>query len=423
MIKRIKGLDLDVHIYNINGLLIYLVPNNKLKGIFASLSVKFGSYNEIFKNGKELIKLPHGTAHFLEHQNFNTENNEDIFSFYSSHGCSCNANTRLDKTTYLFSGVNFFSENLNKLLDFVFNPYFTDESVNKEKGIIKEEIEMYLDDPYVKMMYQIKENMFQNEALNTPVIGSVASINKITKEDLYLAYNSFYNPNNMFLVVAGNIDPDEVKNIVTDNLKNKKFNQNIPTKIYIDEPDKVVKKEETINLKVTIPKIVIGYKFNLNNLKNIKKYEAILYLRFLFENKLGNSSKLLEDLIAKELIIDNFFINSSIVNDHVMFTIQAESNNPHKLYEEVKSALKDLSITEEELKRSKKVLLSEQILGSESNYQVSQKIMNNIIYYGDILYDAYDSIRNLNIKQYNYVIKNVSFNNVSVLYVNGKKDK
>ena len=416
--KELNGLELKVYEKVIYNLPVYVVPVNNVNSIYSTLSVKFGGDNEEFLDGKtnKKIKMCRGIAHYMEHQNFNEKDGSDVFSFYSERGSSCNASTRNNKTTYLFSGVNFFEDNLNKLLDFVFNPYFTDDSVKKELGIIEEEIKMYDDDPYVRMSYQMYENLLNTHPMKTPLIGTSETISKITKEDLYTCYDYFYRPDNMFLVVTGNVDPQNVFKIVDQNMKKKKFKNKKAVKLSIIEKDEVAKKEQVFKFDFSVPKVIIAYKININNLKNIKRHEVILYLNFLFESKLGVTSKFLEELKNSNLIIDNFYLNSIDIDTHILIIVQAESFSPKELIKKVKDNLKNLDITLEELERRKKVLLSYQILASENIYQINNKIVNNLINYNCILYDSLNDIKNLNYKQFKYVINNIDLNNNTVLY-------
>ena len=182
---------------------------------------------------------------------FEQKNGVDPFSFFSERGCSANANTNQTKTTYLFSGPNFLQENLEYLLDYVQSPYFTDSNVSKEKGIIEQEIKMYLDDPNTQLYEKLLSNCFVNHPIKYPIIGDISNINKITKEDLYECYNTFYNPSNMFIVITGNVEPNSAIETIRNNQSKKKFpiGQKIKIKKY-DEPNNVVKTSETLKLNV-----------------------------------------------------------------------------------------------------------------------------------------------------------------------------
>ena len=225
---NLKHLNLDLYEEKLdNGLTIYVIPKQNFNNIYVTFSTKFGS-NEIEfipNNKKEYVKVPLGIAHFLEHKLFEQKDNIDPFTFYNERGSDCNANTNQYKTTYLFSGPNFFSENLNYLLDYVQEPYFTDENVEKEKGIIEQEIKMYLDDPDTVIYEKTLENCFSNHPMKNSIIGTIKSVRSITKEELYTCYNTFYHPSNMFIVVTGNVDPIETIKIIKKNQSKKKFDK------------------------------------------------------------------------------------------------------------------------------------------------------------------------------------------------------
>ena len=213
--KKIKDLDLEVYFEKLyNGLEVYIIPSNNVNNTYVTYSAKYGGMHNEFYVNDEKVTVPMGIAHFLEHKMFETEDGVDVFNFFQERGSNCNANTNSKKTTYLFSGPNAFYENLEYLLSYVESPYFTDENVNKEKGIIEQEIMMYKDNPYSRMYEDLMYNLFVNHPLKYPTIGTKESINKITKEDLYTCYNAFYHPSNMFVVVTGNVDPKKTMELI-----------------------------------------------------------------------------------------------------------------------------------------------------------------------------------------------------------------
>ena len=222
---NIKELKLDLYTEKLdNGLEIYIIPK-KCNNIYTTFSTKYGSNQDEFVpiNSKKMKKYPLGIAHFLEHKMFEQEDGTDPFEYYSERGADANANTSNYKTTYLFSGPEFFDENINYLIDYVQSPYFTDENVEKEKGIIIQEIKMYQDDPYSVLFEKSVYNSFIKHPIKIPVIGTIESVKKITKKDLYECYNTFYNPGNMFIVVTGNIDPKQTIELIKENQSKKEF--------------------------------------------------------------------------------------------------------------------------------------------------------------------------------------------------------
>jgi predicted Zn-dependent peptidase len=184
-----------------NGLQVFMVPKQNVNTTFVSFNVKYGAINnEFIPLGQNKIKkFPNGIAHFLEHKMFAQENGVDPMMFYAANGADVNAYTSLYNTAYHFSCSDHLKENLEYLLDFVQAPYFTDENVDKEKGIIEEEILMYNDDPYSYLDEGIRLNAFKNHPVRYSIAGTVEDIKAITKEDLYTCYETFYQPSNMFL--------------------------------------------------------------------------------------------------------------------------------------------------------------------------------------------------------------------------------
>ena len=415
-----KNLDLNVFYEKLdNGLEIYVLPKNNVNNIYVTFSTKYGSNIIEFKprNQKEFIKVPLGIAHFLEHKMFEQEDNTDIFAFYSERGADCNANTDYTKTTYLFSGPNFLEENLNMLLDYVQKPYFTDENVDKEKGIITQEIKMYQDQPNTVMYDKLLENCFKNHPMQNPIIGTIESINSITKEDLYTCYNTFYHPSNMFDVITGNVNPEETINIIKNNQNKKNFEDIEKFKIKkYDEPEDVKKKEFTTNLNVTIPKCAIAYKIKVE--KNIQN---LFYLLILFDCKFGATSDFVEKLLDEEIINDNLYVDFDNSTDYTILFVTGDSVKPNLLLDKIKQELKNLKISEQEFLRKKKTVLSSLIYMSENIFSLNSNIMSDIIKYGKFNNNKYNDIKNLNYKDFNNLIKKINFDNYTTVIINPKK--
>ena len=419
--NNLEKLDLELYEETLqNGLKVFIVPKENVNGIYATLSAKFGSiHTEFALNGSDkMIKVPMGVAHFLEHKMFEQKDGVDPFTYFSERGCDANANTSNYKTTYLFSGANSFAENITYLLDYVQSPYFTDENVEKEKGIIEQEINMYSDEPFFKIYDGIIYNTFINHPIKYSIAGNVEDVYKITKEDLYNCYNTFYHPSNMFLVITGNIDPKETINIIKLNQENKKFDEieEIQIKEY-DEPNHVEKEFEEIKMDIELPKLGIGYKINCTNIhKNI--YDIKTYLSILLDLKLGSTSTLSEKLKNQNLIthdIDITLINS---DKHILAMLIAETEKPDQVLELIDSELKDLHISEEELERKKKVRKSNCIYRSDSIYSINNKIMGDIITRDKIILDDYKEIDNLNIRMMEKIIRNINLNNKTIYKIN-----
>ena len=421
--KTFNKLNIDIYEDKLNnGLHIYVVPLKEKNNTYVTFTTKYGSTTSEFIpiGEKDYIKVPDGVAHFLEHKVFEQEDGIDPFSFFSERGADCNANTSFYKTTYLFSGSSFYEENLKYLLTYVSSPYFTDENVLKEKGIIEQELKMYDDDPYSKLYDKILENSFVKHPIRIPVGGTVESIKKITKDDLYKCYNTFYHPSNMFVIIVGNVDPKESIKIISDFYKDKNYNDfnEIETKKYL-EPDIVYKEYEELNMNVSIPKVSVNYKINItkSNIDFVKKY---LYLTIFLDLKFGTTSLFLEDLKKENIINYDLSYETVNIDSHILIILSNETKEKDKLIKSIDEEINNIFITEEELNRKKKIIKSSLVYMTDDIYTINHKIMSDIIKYNNIFYNIIDIINSLNITEYNEFMKTIDFNNKNITIINPK---
>ena len=418
----LNKLDLDLYheVLN-NGLNVYMIPNNKINNVYATYTTAYGSYDSEFIpiGQNEYIKVPDGIAHFLEHKMFEQEDGIDPFTFFSKNGADVNAYTSFFGTTYLFSGVDKFKENLEYLLSYVESPYFTDENVEKEKGIILQELKMHKDNPYRAGEIKIIENSFVINPIRIPVIGTEESIKSITKEDLYSCYETFYNPSNMVLVITGNFDVEEaiqtIKNI--EDKRDVRTSNKIISKTY-DEPDNVLKEEDTLNLSVGIPKVFIGIKLNIAKL--LKQYDKNILLRYLniyMNIKFGDVSLLQEDLINKDIINTDIGIDKIYTDKHLLYMIFADTDKIDEFIDEVTKSLKDININEEDFIRKKKIFLASNISISDNIYSLNEKVINEYLLNKEVITDCYQIYDKLNYQELIDIIKSLDFSNISKLII------
>ncbi|MDD2518804.1 MAG: pitrilysin family protein [Bacilli bacterium] len=419
-------LDLDLYYEKLdNGLEVYIVPKSNVNNIHVTFSTKYGSKHSEFVpfNSKKMTKVPDGIAHFLEHKLFEQKDGTDPFTFYTERGADANANTSNHKTTYLFSGSTNVIENLNYLLDFVQDPYFTDENVSKEKGIIEQEIKMYADNPFYAIYEKSLYNSFHKNPIRIPIAGTVESINTITKEDLYLCYNTFYHPSNMFVVVTGNVSPEIIIDAIKKNQSNKKFlAKNGPIKLkQYNEPDTVVKKKEILKMNVPIPKIAYNYKFNLTRVKDIPKLTIRDYVLLYFELKFGETSSFNEELKNSEIINENLDYTIVFDDTHALLVILADTKKTDELIEKIKNEIVKFNIDEADFERKKKSFISAYIYMSDSIYRINNKIMGNVINEGKVLTNDYDDIKNMSFTDLKKVIDSLVFDNSGYVIIKPKK--
>lgn len=328
-----------------NGLRVYVIPKKEMAKTYAIFSTKYGSIDQQFVpiNQQDMVKVPDGIAHFLEHKLFEKED-RDVFQDFSKQGASSNAFTSFTKTAYLFSSTSNVEKNLTTLIDFVQDPYFSDESVEKEKGIIAQEIKMYDDQPDWRAFFGTIKSMFANHPIRIDIAGTVESINKITKEDLYTCYNTFYHPSNMVLCIVGNVEPEAIIKQVRENQANKEFTPMDEVKRgFPEEPSGVAQKELVIEMPVSIPKALVGIKEKdiPTNKEAFAKREWMIdiTLDYLF----SKSGEAYERLYEEGLIDQSFSSETSLEENFGFSIIGGNSQQPDELANRIKEELLQFS--------------------------------------------------------------------------------
>lgn len=316
--------DSYVHIKHKSGLDIYVCEMEGFSTTEALFGTKYGSVNTMFKmNGdKDYTVVPEGIAHFLEHKLFENEDC-DVFELYAATGASANAYTSFDKTCYLFECSDKYKESLEILLKFVQEPYFTKESVDKEQGIIGQEIKMTNDNPDWRVFFNLLKALYHNHPVKIDIAGTVESIAQIDAELLYKCYNTFYNLHNMILVIAGNVKTDEVLEIADKFLKPCE-NKGLET-VFPDEPDTVALKEIIDSLPVGKPIFNIGFKSKPLSALECKKaeIEADITAKILADN----TSPLYKSMMEDGLINSEFCTEVFSGDGYFSVIFGGESNN------------------------------------------------------------------------------------------------
>ena len=388
-----------------NGLDVYFMPKRGFTKKYAVLATKYGSneleFIPIGENNK--IRVNEGIAHFLEHKMFEQPNGENAFDIFSKYGASANAFTNFTMTAYLFSCTENFYECLGHLIDYVQTPYFTDENVEKEKGIIEQEIKMYNDDPDWTVYFNCLKAMYVNYPVRVDIAGTVESIYKINKEELYKCYNTFYNPGNMTLFVVGDLDENKVIDVVKEynHYNIEKLSQKIE-KFYPKEPDYVNEKEVVVNFPISIPMFNIAFKDNNVGIsgKRLMKKEVITDI--LIDMIFKRGTELYEDLYMKGLINENFGSGFSSQVDYGFTIIGGDSKNPKevkKIILEYIEKYKNEGLDRTVFERTKK-----------------KKIGNFIKYFDSVNFIANNFIsykfKGMNLLDYIDVIKEVKFEEI-----------
>jgi len=411
---NLSGLDMNYYVETLdNGLEIYMLPYDNKKNYFISFATRFGSEVIEFKDEKQIShKLPLGIAHFLEHKMFEQESGEDPFTFFSKSGTGCNASTSFDNTQYICYGNKKFEENLEYLISFVNDPYYTDSNVNKEKGIITEEINMYEDMPDIKLEMELRKNIFHKHPRRIDIAGTVEEINKITKEDLYNCYSNFYIPNNMFILIVGNFNKEKAVEIIKKKLDYKKKEQ-LPEIEQVEEKDEIKKSKTEITSNIEIPKLAYGLKIPTKNLK-LDSVELDLYLNILTTILFGASSEFRER-VRNEKIVNGIHTEWENLEDFRVFYLMASTKEPDKLEEEIKDEISNLSITESSFNRIKKVWIANEIRMIDNIDATVNNLYDDILKYRSIISDRIDKIKSMKLKILEELIKKIDFKNTSIV--------
>lgn len=320
------------------GLSVYIMEKPQYSSSYAIFGTKYGSIDTKFsKDGEDEICVPEGIAHFLEHKLFESEDG-DAFSKYAKTGASANAFTSFDRTCYLFSCSDKFYENLDILLNFVQSPYFTEATVQKEQGIIGQEIRMYDDSPGWRVMFNMLEAMYHCHPVRIDIAGTVESIAEINAELLYKCYETFYNPANMFICIAGNVDTERVLNQIEKSIKNKK-----PVEITrgaFNEPDCVVSNYVEQKLAVSMPMFCLGFKQKIAS--PYRRLKSKVCVNLLLDIICGDASPLYARLMNEGLINDDFDCEYFYGNGYAAVIFEGESYSPERVAEEIKAEIERL---------------------------------------------------------------------------------
>ncbi len=414
--KEIKGIDVDVFYEKLeNGLEVFLIPFSNRKNYYIEYGVKYGAKVLEFKSDdNKKIKIPYGTAHFLEHKMFEQEDEKDPFSFFSESGSDANASTSYDFTSYTVEGIKDIEKNMDFLLNYVNSPYFTDENVEKEKDIIIEELNMYKDQPENRLYDESNKAVFVRHPMRIDIGGTPSSVRKITKEVLYDCYNTFYQPSNMFLIASGNIDCNKLIEVIKNNKKLNSRKKSIKKNpVIINEPLEVKTKEKEVKIKnLMITKTVLSFKYKIDESDIIKKFKYEVSLNILLYVLFGISSEFRENVYKKELCT-LFYSSSSIIDNIVIIEFLMETKNPKEIKNEIINCLKNTKITKEDVERVKKVKISLEVMDSDKPYKVLNSIVKDLIDYDDVLYNKIELIRSLDLKDIEKVRKDILFDNYS----------
>ena len=408
-----------------NGLKIFVCKTPNFNKKLAFFQTRYGSLDNEFIpiNGKKVKKYPLGIAHFLEHKLFESEDNIDYFKLFQENGAYLNAATSYDKTYYFFSCSDNFYDNLTNLIEMVQTPYFADENVEKEKGIIGQEIDMYSNDPNQVLYDKLYYNAFVNDPMKYDIAGTKKDIKEITKEDLYECYNTFYHPSNMFLTIVGDVDVKKTIKLIKEIEDNKKYDK--PKEIIkseIDEPKEVLKKEEQIYHNVYATKVGYAYKIILDKINEEEDIKRIFYIKTFLKTIFGSLSGFTEDLIKEKVVKSYFEYYPNISDNYFLITFAADALNEEELKRRIDEKLSCFDNLEEGFRLYKKSALANYVKAFESPYAICSFIKNNYNKYKKVITNYYEIYNELDFDDYVNYIKKIDFTSQTKVIVK-KKEK
>ncbi|MDA8194376.1 MAG: pitrilysin family protein [Thermaerobacter sp.] len=383
-----------------SGLDVVVIPRPGFKKTFATFATRYGSIDNHFRvPGSDLeMKVPDGIAHFLEHKMFEKQDGGDVFDDFARLGASSNAYTDYTSTTFLFSTTSEVSANLEVLLDFVQRPYFTEDNVEKEKGIIEQEIRMYLDMPGDRLHSNLMRALYHYHPARIDIAGTVESIRAITPDDLYRCHNTFYHPGNMLVLVIGDVDPQAVADQVVHNQQNKQFlRQGDIVRIYPPEPEVVKERRVEQPMPVAAPLFMMGYKDHAAGMTGPAWLRHEIVLGLMWSMLLGRSSALFTDLYQAGLINDRFSARYSGTDTFGFSNLGGETPDPKRLEAVLTERLAQEPLTEEALERLKKREMGD-FLGLFQNPEDLAYAFNHFYFRGIDLYSYVDVVASVRLR-------------------------
>ena len=372
-----------------SGLEVFVFPKNMTTS-YAIFATRYGAVDNKFKEkgDTEFTVVPDGIAHFLEHKMFECEDGVDAFERYAKTGANANAFTGNNLTGYIFSCTENFYESLEILLDFVTHPYFTEQTVKKEQGIIGQEIKMYEDHPGVRMHRELMKALYQYNKMRVDIAGTVESIAEITAEVLYKCYKTFYNLRNMTLAICGDVDIDKIESILDKVLKEAE-----PFEIERDtedqnEPKEVYKKKTICKLDVSKPLFSIGIKDTDIPTCAMERARKAYATEILDEMLFSQSSSFYNELYSENLISQDLSSGCEIGKNYSFNVISSESSDPDLVYtkflEYIEKTKKE-GLDKETFELSKRTVYASNIKSFDSVEDIGNNFIFNYFDGSDIL--------------------------------------
>lgn len=399
-----------------NGLRVYLYNTNKTKNFYVTVSTRFGAEVMKYKKGNKIYDVTKGSAHFLEHRVMDFSKNKKASDKISEFGSMANAYTTYNGTNYNIFGHENIIENIELLFDRVFKADIKDEDVENERGIILEEYDMYFDDPYFILHNNLSENIFTDSALKYPVIGTKEGIETVSGNELRRLYKDFYRIDNMFVVISGDFNEEEVINFITDYTKSIKAPSDKPKVIKSREKDSVFTSYEEITMAVNEPKIIVGFKSKM--LKDMTDIKQKSILSMVLGNVFGLSGDAYEELNKNGIKRFNWGYETS--EGYFLIYFKASTDLTDVFVEIVEKYMSKLGMDEESLERKKRAKLSSLILSFENILDVEDRISTEVFTYNKVINDRDEIIKSISLSDVNYLLNSICLDSKSILKIKGE---
>ena len=390
-----------------NGLTVMIIPKKGIQKKYIIWGTHYGSMDNKFivPGENEITEVPEGVAHFLEHKLFEQENGVNSLDRLTSIGVDANAYTTNDHTAYLFECTDHFYEALDEFMDYVQNPYFTDENVEKEKGIISQEIKMDDDYPDWKVYFNALKAMYKNNPIRIEIAGSVESITEIDKDILYKCYNTFYNPSNMCMVISGDFEPDKLLEDIKKRLIKKEVNGEVK-RIFDKEQDEIVKEYIEQDMKVSRPLYTIAIK--CNELDIIEKVKTSVAIEIILYMLIGKSSKLYKELYQDGNISNQPSGYFEYGDNYAHIMISGTCKDPKELYKKFKEKVQELKnngLNEDDFKRVSKMIYGDYIKEYNDVSEIARMFLADFMR-GINSFEYLDAIDRIDINYLNETLNN-----------------
>ena len=399
-----------------NGLKVYMYPTKKTKNFYVTVSTHFGAEVLSYKKDGIIYEVTKGSAHFLEHRVMDFTKNKEAMEKINEYGSIVNAYTTYNGTNYNIFGSTKILENMELLFDRVFKANIKKEDVVNERGIILEEYSMYFDDPYFLLHNNLNHNSFNKSFLKFPVLGTREGIKNVSVSELKRLYKDFYTPDNMFIIVTGDFNTEEVLNYIESYTKNIKSTKTKPKIIKPKETHEVCACYEELTMQVNEPKIIVGYKTKIPSGIDILRYKMMLGMGLSNEfSSTGNAFLELNNLGIKRT---NYGIE--IADDYILIYFKASTDKCEDFIKIVEKYLSKLKMDSESLERKKRSKLSTLILSFEDIMEVEDNIATEVFTYNKLINNRDEIIKNITLNEINSALKTINLNNKSILKIVGK---